>query len=133
MPELEVFFDGECPVCRMEVRFYRRLDKAGRIRWTDIVAVEDGDLPAGKTRAELLGRFHARELRGDGDKGWHVGVDAFARIWRALPGFRRFAWIFSVPGIRQAAKLAYLGFLRWQASDRARRERVRRQRAVNIH
>jgi predicted DCC family thiol-disulfide oxidoreductase YuxK len=132
MHELEVFHDGECPVCRMEVRYYRRLDKAGRIRWTDIVALQDGELPAGKTRAELLGRFHAREIGKPGDSGWHVGVDAFSRIWRELPGFRHFAWIFSVPGIRQAANLAYLGFLRWQARDRARRETAR-QRPVNIH
>jgi predicted DCC family thiol-disulfide oxidoreductase YuxK len=128
MPELEVFHDGECPVCRMEVRYYRRLDKAGRIRWTDIVALADSELPAGKTRAELLGRFHARELRNSDDLSWHVGVDAFARIWRELPGFRYLAWIFAVPGIRQIAKLAYLGFLRWQARDRARRERMAQAR-----
>jgi predicted DCC family thiol-disulfide oxidoreductase YuxK len=128
MPELEVFHDGECPVCRMEVRYYRRLDKAGRIRWTDIVALADSEMPAGKTRAELLGRFHARELHNSDDSGWHVGVDAFARIWRELPGFRYLAWIFAVPGIRQIAKLAYLGFLRWQARDRARRERMEQAR-----
>jgi predicted DCC family thiol-disulfide oxidoreductase YuxK len=132
MPELEVFHDGECPVCRMEVRFYERLDKAGRIRWSDIVALDDSELPAGKTRAELLGRFHARELRDFGDPGWHVGVDAFSRIWEELPGFRHFAWIFAVPGIRQVAKLAYLAFLRWQARDRARRERARQQ-ADKLH
>jgi predicted DCC family thiol-disulfide oxidoreductase YuxK len=128
VPELEVYHDGECPVCRMEVRYYRRLDKAGRIRWTDIVALADSELPAGKTRAELLGRFHAREPGEAGGSVWHVGVDAFARIWQALPGFRHFAWIFSVPGIRQAAKLAYLGFLRWQAKDRARRQRTAHSR-----
>ena len=125
MRALEVFFDGDCPVCRMEVRFYRRLDRAGRIDWTDILALADKELPAGKSRDDLLGRFHVRETGAHQVGGWHIGVDAFARIWRELPGFRYFAWLFSVPGVRQAAKVAYVGFLRWQVRDRARRHRER--------
>ncbi len=121
-PGIEVFHDGDCPVCRIEVRFYGRIDKAGAIRWTDITSLADAALPYGKSRAELLGRFHVRELSPQAAGRWSIGVDAFARIWRELPVFRRFAWIFAVPGIRQLAQLFYLGFLRWQARDRARRE-----------
>jgi predicted DCC family thiol-disulfide oxidoreductase YuxK len=132
MNKIEVFHDGECPVCRLEIAFYRRVDREGRILWTDIVQLSDHELPAGKSRADLLGRFHVRELAvaqgadpavppAKPSSDWHVGVDAFARIWRALPGFKWFAWIFSVPGIRQLSQLAYLGFIRWQARRRVKR------------
>jgi predicted DCC family thiol-disulfide oxidoreductase YuxK len=119
MYEIEVFHDGNCPVCRLEIAFYRRVDRAARILWTDIVQLADHELPETKSRADLLGRFHVRDL--DAAPGWHVGVDAFARIWRALPGFKWFAWIFAVPGIRQLAQIGYLGFIRWQARRRALR------------
>ena len=118
---LTVFYDADCPVCRLEVDLYKRA--GGGIDWVDIERLSDGELPAGKTRAELLGRFHAR--RPDGT--YAVGVDAFQAIWRALPGWRRAAWAFDVPGLRGATELAYRGFLRWQGWDRARRKRKRRE------
>lgn len=118
MAQIEVFHDGGCPVCRVEIAFYRRVDKAARIAWTDILSLGDADLPSGKSRAELLGRFHVREHGATGGN-WHVGVDAFARIWRELPVFRHLAWVFSVPGIRQLAEIAYLAFVRSQARRRA--------------
>lgn len=117
-PELTVFYDGGCPVCRMEVRWYQRRDNAQAIDWVDIEALRETDLPEGKTRGELLGRFHARDRSG----GWHVGVDAFARIWREQPVLHRFAFVFRLPVIRQAAELGYHAFLAWQRRHRARRK-----------
>lgn len=114
---IDVYYDGGCPVCRLEVDHYRRVDREGAIRWIDIEALRDDALPAGKSRAELLGRFHARDRRG----AWHVGVDAFALIWRQLPRWRCFAFVFAVPGLRQLAELGYRGFLRWQRRHRTRR------------
>ena len=117
---LSVWYDGDCPVCRQEVALYRRIDRHGHIDWIDITALPDSELPSGKSRADLLGRFHARQADGP----WQVGVDAFAAIWRKLPGFRYFAFLFRLPVIRQMAQVAYLGFLRWQRHHRARRNRA---------
>ena len=122
---LTVFYDGDCPVCRMEVKYYRRIDASGAIAWMDITSMVDDDLPAGKSRGDLLGIFHAR--RDDG--GWATGVDAFAAIWSRLPGFRHLAWLFRMPVIRQVAEFGYRGFLAWQRRDRARRERLSRENA----
>ena len=37
--EVEVFFDGDCPLCVREIELLRKLDKpARRIRFTDIQA-----------------------------------------------------------------------------------------------
>ena len=114
---LTVYYDGECPVCRIEVAFYRRRDKAGHLAWIDITRLSDADLPAGKSRDDLLRRFHVADRSG----AWHVGVDAFAAIWNALPGFRHLAWLFRAPGLRQCAGLGYRGFLFWQQRHRVRR------------
>ena len=114
---IDVFYDGHCPVCVMEVGWYGRVDRDGTIRWIDIMTLGDGELPVGKSRDDLLRRFHVRDEGGD----WHVGVDAFARIWQALPGLHHIAFVFRLPVIRPVAELAYRGFLRWQRWHRARR------------
>ncbi|MCY0096076.1 thiol-disulfide oxidoreductase DCC family protein [Hoeflea ulvae] len=116
--QLCVWYDGDCPVCRQEVALYSRIDRKQRIAWIDIVALADDELPAGKSRTELLGRFHARKRNGP----WQIGVDAFAAIWDQLPVLRRLAFLFRTPGIRQLAELGYRGFLEWQRRHRAQRE-----------
>lgn len=114
---LAVWYDGDCPVCRQEVALYRRIDRWQRIDWIDITALDEYELPEGKSRGELLGRFHAR----DRDDDWRIGVDAFAAIWDRLPGLRWGAFLFRIPGTRHIAELAYRGFLRWQRWHRSRR------------
>ena len=114
---LTVFYDGECPVCRIEVAFYERYDPEARLLWIDIAKCAGAELPVGKTRDELLRRFHVI----DGNGNWHIGVDAFAVIWSELPGFRYFTWLFRTPGLRQLAGLSYRGFLVWQRWHRAKR------------
>ena len=32
--DVEVFYDGDCPLCTREIRLLRRLDRRGRIRFT---------------------------------------------------------------------------------------------------
>lgn len=115
---ITVYHDGGCPVCRMEIAFYGRIDRDNAIDWIDILELDENALPTGKTRDDLLGRFHVR----DADGSWHVGVDAFARIWQVLPGFRFFAFLFWVPGLRQLAQVGYRGFLRWQRWHRNHRK-----------
>ncbi|MGB7334776.1 MAG: DUF393 domain-containing protein [Salaquimonas sp.] len=120
-PNIEVFYDGECPICRWEIAFYSKRDKTGKIRWTDIISLCAHDLPSDKTASDLLGKFHVRDLPAQANDQWHIGVDAFARIWHELPVFKRFSFVFAVPGLRQLAEFAYRLFLKWQAKDRAKR------------
>ena len=118
MHKLDVFYDGDCPICAFEVAFYERRDKADLIHWRDITCLSDAELPAGKSREELLGKFHTLDAEGN----WHVGVDAFHAIWQRLPFFRRLAWAFKTPGLRQATSLFYRLFLVWQRRNRLKRQ-----------
>lgn len=77
MSRLEVWFDGDCPLCRREIALMRRLDRRGAIVFTD-VATGGGSCPI--DRADLLARFHARE-----DGRLVSGAEAFAAMWRAIP------------------------------------------------
>ena len=123
-PQIDVYFDGGCPICRWEVDLYARMDRKGAICWTDIETLTDETLPIGKTRQELLGKFHVREIGETetiGTSDWHIGVDAFTRIWKSLPRLRRAAFIFRLPIIRQAAMLSYRLFLKWQSWHRQHR------------
>ena len=76
MAEVEVWFDGDCPLCRREIALLRRLDRRGAIVFTDVAT--QGSCPM--DRAELLSRFHARE-----DGRIVSGAEAFAAMWRAIP------------------------------------------------
>lgn len=123
-PALDVFYDGDCPICQWEVRYYERLDKAQKIRWIDIESLAPDQLPSGKTRDALLGKFHVRDREDKSDTNvdhWHIGVDAFARIWKFLPGFRHFAFIFRTPVLRQVLIVSYRLFLKWQSWHRLHR------------
>jgi len=103
MAEVEVWFDGDCPLCRREINLMRRLDRRGAIIFTD-VATGQGSCPI--DRADLLARFHARE-----DGRMVSGAEAFAAMWRAIPvlsPFGRMARNRWVLGLMERLYLAFL-------------------------
>lgn len=104
MPALEVWFDGECPLCRREIALLRRLDRRGAIVFTD-VASGQGSCPLDRT--ELLARFHARE-----DGRMVSGAEAFAAMWRAIPLLAPFGYLARNRGVLAMLERLYLGFLR---------------------
>jgi predicted DCC family thiol-disulfide oxidoreductase YuxK len=112
------FYDGGCPVCRVEVRHYKTIG-GDVVEWVDVCSLDDAALAKasnGKSREDLLGAMHVR----DGDQ-WQIGVAAFPALWAKMPGWRHLTWIFKVPGVTPLAKLMYRGFLAWQRWHRARR------------
>lgn len=78
--ELEVFFDGACPLCRREIEWLRRLDRRGRVRFTDISDPHFDTSSLGRTHSELMERIHARVP----DGGWITGVEVFRRLYTAV-------------------------------------------------
>ncbi len=104
-PELTVYFDGSCPLCRREIALYRRQRGAERLDWVDVSA--EATLGEGLSCEAAMRRFHVREARGQ----LHSGGAAFARLWRALPGWRLLGCVFAWPPLSWALEAAYRMFL----------------------
>lgn len=109
--KIEVFYDGDCPLCRREIRMLRRLDRHGRIEFTDIAAPGFDAPSIGLDQATLMGKMHARLPSGE----IIAGVEVFRRLYTAV-GFGPLVAISRAPGIAQALDLGY----RWFAKNRLR-------------
>ncbi len=78
--EIEVLYDGDCPLCDREVKMLRRMDRRQRIRFTNIAAAEFEAGEYGLTQDAVMAEIHARLP----DGGWIRGVEVFRRIYSAL-------------------------------------------------
>ncbi|MDX1610464.1 MAG: DUF393 domain-containing protein [Halofilum sp. (in: g-proteobacteria)] len=107
-PDLCVYYDSACPLCRREVAFYRRLDTAGRVAWVDLHGHDRGPLPPELPRAQALARLHAR----DADGGMVSGALAFAAIWQRMPWLAPVGRLLARRPFRWFAEGGYRLFLR---------------------
>lgn len=105
--DVEVYFDGACPLCMREVSMLRRLDRRGRIRFTDISLPDFDARSTGHTWDELMAQIRGR--LGDGTP--IEGVEVFRRLYAAV-GFGPLVAITRLPGVRQLLDLAYAAFAR---------------------
>jgi predicted DCC family thiol-disulfide oxidoreductase YuxK len=108
---VEVFYDGQCPLCMREIRMLRRLDRRSRILFTDIAAADFDAQPTGLDHATLMAKIHGRLPGGE----LIEGVEVFRRLYAAVG----FGWLVSltrIPGISHGLDLAY----RWFARNRLR-------------
>lgn len=103
--ELEVFFDGACPLCRKEINMIRRLDRRYRVLFTDIAAPQFDPDAYGKTMNQLMDEIHA--LLPDGT--WVTGVEVFRRLYSAI-GCRWLVLPTRLPGISHFLDLTYRVF-----------------------
>lgn len=109
--DIEVFHDGDCPLCMREVRLLRRLDQRERIRFVDI-ADEGFDRSSVAVPWEaLMDRIHARLPDGTIVEG----VEVFRRLYAAV-GFGPLVALTRLPGVAQLLDLGY----RWFAKNRLR-------------
>ena len=104
-PELTIYYDGSCPLCRREIALYRRLRGAERLQWQDVSA--GAALGDGLSCEAAMRRFHVRDAQGQ----LLSGGAAFTRLWRALPGWRVAGWLFAWPPMSWLLELAYRAFL----------------------
>ena len=103
--QVEVFFDGDCPLCIREVGFLRRRDKHGRIQFTDIADPGFDPTTAGRTLDELMAEIHARLPDGSLIKG----VEVFRRLYSAI-GFGPVVALTRLPVVSPALDFAYQVF-----------------------
>ncbi|MEQ8846678.1 DUF393 domain-containing protein [Botrimarina sp.] len=102
---VEVFYDGDCPLCRREIALIRRMDRRGRIRFTDIAAEGFSAARYGKTHGELMEEIHGRDAQGR----WITGVEVFRQLYGAV-GLGPLAWLSRAPGVSQVLDWGYRVF-----------------------
>lgn len=108
---VEVFYDGECPLCLREVRWLGRLDVRRRIRFTDIAAAGFEPSALGLDLPRLMARIHARLPSGE----WVEGVEVFRRLYAAV-GYERLVRASRWPFVSGLLERSY----RWFAQNRLR-------------
>lgn len=102
-----VWYDGDCPLCRREIAFMRRLDKRGNIAFLNVANSSDAQCPI--NREALLARFHASE-----NGQLYSGAAAFAAMWRAIPLLRPLGIIAKNKAVLNLLERLYLIFLKFR-------------------
>lgn len=113
-PRATMYYDGGCPLCRREVGHYRRLDRAGRVRFVDITQERDELEAQGVSHAQAMARLHGLDAQGRLVSGAH----AFAAVWDALPYYRWLARLLRGLRLLPLLDLAYTRFARWRFGRR---------------
>jgi predicted DCC family thiol-disulfide oxidoreductase YuxK len=119
--DTRVLYNEQCPVCSFEINHYevyaRR--KGLPIQFDDLNGPERAAWGIDEdTAARRLYVVHKGDLTS--------GIPAFLVLWHEMPRYRWLARIVGLPGLRQAAALAYDHILapliyRWHLRRRARR------------
>ena len=115
MAELTVLYDGACGLCRASVERVRRIDPRGRI---ELVDLHDLGVAVRFPQVNLEDAMRLMQAV-DQNGAVYSGVDAWARIGLALPGWNLLAWLLLVPGIHYVAERFYA----WVARNRYRSNR----------
>lgn len=103
--EIELFYDGACPLCSREVIFIRWLDRKSKIKVTDISPEEFDPKLYGKELSTFMEIIQCRTV----DGRWREGVEVFRQIY-SLVGFRPFIFFTRIPGISHLLDLLYRTF-----------------------
>ena len=105
--DIEVYYDGACPMCAREIAMLRRFDHVGRIRFVDISAPRFDADAVGVSPEALMARIHGRLPDGT----LIDGVEVFRRLYTAV-GFGPAVALTRLPGVAQLLDAAYAGFAR---------------------
>jgi len=110
--DIEVFFDGDCPLCIREINMLRRLDKKSKIKFTDIAGQDFYDKRGTPEWQALMDKINGKLPDGT----MIEGVEVFRHLYTAVG----FGWIVKVtrwPGISHLLDWGYKIFaknrLKW--------------------
>jgi predicted DCC family thiol-disulfide oxidoreductase YuxK len=103
--DIEVFYDGACPLCLREIRMLQGRDRRQRIRFVDIAADDFDAASVGLSWEALMDRIHGRLPDGT----LVEGVEVFRVLYTAI-GFGPLVALTRLPGMRQLLDLSYHAF-----------------------
>ena len=93
---IEVWMDGDCPVCRASRAWCEMRDRGERVRFRDFRTAADADLPAPR---DVL---HASMWVRGPDDALHEGFEGWRTILGELPRWR---WLAHVTGLGPLRRL----------------------------
>ena len=108
---LTIFYDGACSVCSREMKHYRKVADQ-RVRFVDIAAVDFNAEGYGRSSDDFQRELHVC----DADGCFYTGVEAFRKLWQALPSpfYPLLSLIVGLPGVNLAARTGYAIFARYR-------------------
>lgn len=102
---LRVFYDGACPSCVRDRKFYERL--AGRtgdaVEWVDITGRDEELKQLGIDPVAALQELHVEDGRGNIRRELDAYILLMSRVWLLKP----LAWLIGLPVIRPALAKLY--------------------------
>lgn len=107
---LTVFYDGSCPVCVRDRRWYKKLEGRTdeRVEWLDITGRDDELRQQGIDPDKALRELHVKDAQGQ----VHQEMAAYILLLSRVPRLKPLAWLIGLPVIRPS--LAWL-YHRWVA------------------
>jgi len=100
--QVEVFYDGECPLCLREIKMLRRMDRKKNIRFTDIADPAFCPADYRKTIQEFMDEIQGRLP----DGSWIIGVEVFRRLYASV-GLGPLVALTRLPGVSHGLDLGY--------------------------
>ena len=100
--QVEVYYDGDCPLCMREIRMLKGWDRAGNIRFTNIADPSFDAEAVGLDAGKLMKSIHGRLPNGQVIEG----VEVFRRLYGAV-GFGTLVSLSRAPGVSQLLDVAY--------------------------
>ena len=101
----EVWFNGDCPVCSLEIGSYEKLARSRDVpmRFHDSMRVTQPLAAYGLRREHLERRLYLRDEHGRIQSGFR----AVLSIWARLPGYRHLVGVFSWPPLLALCEAIY--------------------------
>ena len=100
--QVEVFYDGECPLCLREIKMLRWMDRKKNIRFTDIADPAFCPADYQKTIQEFMDEIRGRLP----DGSWIIGVEVFRRLYASV-GLGPLVALTRLPGVSHGLDLGY--------------------------
>ncbi len=101
----EVYYNGDCPVCRTEMTHYANVCANGQLkfRFVDSMQQPNAFIECGLRREHLERRVYLR----DADGRILSGMPALIHLWSKMPKYRRLSRVLALPVLRVVTALLY--------------------------
>jgi predicted DCC family thiol-disulfide oxidoreductase YuxK len=113
--KLLVFYDGSCPACIKDRRWYEKLAgrTCGSVEWLDITGRDEELRQQGIDPDKALRELHVK----DGEGNIHRELDAYILLMSRVLVLKPLAWVIGLPVIRPALARLYHRWVDRRLSD----------------